>query len=137
LRVAEIRGFKWKGPGRPLHLLNSYATRDGSPVVVRVMVAIVIAVMVPVWVPFSTRVLIVTPIPIGIAHPTPLMAIDILFIVFRAFPTLVAILITGDTHTVIAIRIAALESASGGSRREKCRQHQAYSSGKKRGFGTA
>ena len=60
-------------------------------------------------VPFFTGVLIVTTIPIRVAHPTaPRSLVIILLAVLRLLPASVPIIVALHAHAMIAIRVAAL-----------------------------
>ena len=94
------------------------------------------SVVVPMRVPFVTIVLVVTPIPIGVAHPMPATSIIMGRMVFRLTPADVAISVACQTNAMMAIYIAAFISArDGGCGKKDCRsreyndsnQHRFYS----------
>ena len=72
-------------------------------------------VVVPMRVPFVTRVLVVTTISIGVAHPSPTTAVIVGLMVFRLTPAYVAILVACDANTVTAVQVAAFISVGDGS----------------------
>src|ERR1700736_6092883 len=72
------------------------------------------SVVVPMWVPFVTIVLVVAPIPVGIAHPMPPTSIIVGRMVLGLTPAYVAILVAGHANTVMAVHIAAFKSARDG-----------------------
>ena len=68
------------------------------------------SVVVPMRVPLVAIVLVVTPIPIGIAHPMPATSIIVSRMIFRLTPADVAILVACHTNTVATIHITAFIS---------------------------
>ena len=101
-----IAGDQRSGADRYLSNVTS------SPVYLSVAVAIVLVVVLPVVVPFPVRVLEMTPVPIGIANPTTLTAIDRVLAIFRLAPTPVSVVVAANPYAMIAVRVTALVGMS-------------------------
>ena len=81
-----------------------------------------------------TGVLVVTPIPIGIAYPMSTPAVIVRGMVLGLAPAYVAILVTIDPNTVIAVKIATFISVCDGGCWCKDRQSQGYPDSEQHGF---
>jgi hypothetical protein len=68
----------------------------------------VAVVVLPMRIPFPASVLVMTPVPIGVANPTAWMNINSLPTMFRLAPTFVSIMVASDTDTMVAVRVTAL-----------------------------
>jgi hypothetical protein len=76
----------------------------------RLSVAVVVVVVLMVRVLSSLGVLEMTPVAIGIAHPSAWATVNFIPAVFRLAPTSVSVVIALDPHAVIAVCVAALVS---------------------------
>ena len=94
------------------------------------------SVVIPMWVPFMAIVLVVTPIPIGVAHPVTATSIIMGRMIFRLTPAYVAVLVAGHTNAVVAIHIAAFIGMRDGVCWIKDRTSQACDNEEQRGFGS-
>ena len=74
----------------------------------------VVVVVLPMRIPFLAGVLVMTAVPIGVANPAPRMAVNTVLTIFRLGPTFVAIVVTSNTDTMIAVGVAALVSMTKG-----------------------
>ena len=74
--------------------------------------------VLPMRIPFPASVLVMTPVPIGVANPTAWMTINSLPTMFRLTPTLVAIMVASDTDTMVAVSVTALV----GMAKRNCRE---------------
>ena len=68
----------------------------------------VAVVVLPMRIPFPAGVLVMTPVPIGVANPTARMTINSLLAMFRLAPAFVAIMVACNTDTMVAVRVTAL-----------------------------
>ena len=83
------------------------------------------SLVVPMRVPLVAIVLIVTPIPVGVAHQMPATSIIVSRMVFRLTPANVAILVACHTNTVATIHITAFISVRDRGRWVKNRRSRA------------
>ena len=90
--------------------------------------------MIPMRVPFVTIVLVVTPIPIGVAHPMPATSIIMGRMVLRLMPADVASSVACQTNAMMAIYIAAFISARDGGCGKKDRRSREYNDSDQQGF---
>jgi hypothetical protein len=63
-------------------------------------------------VPLPVDVFKTTPVPIGIANPTTLTAINRVLVIFRLAPTPVSVVVAANAHAMIAVRVTALVGMS-------------------------
>jgi hypothetical protein len=75
-------------------------------------VAVVLVVVLAVMVFLPVGVLKMTPVPIGIANPTTLTAINFVVAIFRLAPTSIAVVVAANPHAMISIRVTALVGMS-------------------------
>jgi hypothetical protein len=68
--------------------------------------------VLPVAVPLPVGVFKMTPVPVGIANPMTLTAINCVLAIFRLAPTSVSVAIAANPHTMIAVLVAALVGMS-------------------------
>lgn len=79
-------------------------------VTVTVTVTVMVTLTVLVVVPPRVHVFIMTAVPIRIANPPAWRAVDSIFTIFRLPPTSVSIVVAGNAHAMISVRVTALIS---------------------------